>query len=119
MLDKNGVNTFLEVKSVTLLEDEQGYFPDTVTTRGQKHLRELIEQVEQGHRAILLFAVLHSGINSVKAAQHLDKKYAELLEIAHNKGVEIIAYKASYTMESKIVDIRLKQEVPVLITSNS
>jgi len=118
MLDKNGVNTFLEVKSVTLLEGDQGYFPDTVTTRGQKHLKELIEQVEQGHRAILLFTVLHSGINSVKAALHLDKKYAELLEIAHNKGVEIIAYKASYTMENKVVDIELKQEVPVVITAS-
>jgi len=117
IVDNIGIKTFIEVKSVTLLEDGQGYFPDTITTRGQKHLRELIEQVEQGHRAILLFAVLHSGINSVKAAQHLDPKYAELLQLADKKGVEVIAYKASYTMIANSVDIQLNQEIPVIISN--
>lgn len=115
-IDENSQQTYLEVKSVTLLENGQGYFPDTVTTRGQKHLRELIEQVEQGHRAVLLFAVLHSGINSVKAAQHLDAHYSELLAQAAKMGVEVIAYKASYTMMENVVEIRLNQEIPVIIS---
>lgn len=87
-------DTYVEVKSVTLLENDKGYFPDAVTTRGQKHLRELIEMVEQGYRAVLLFAVLHTGINSVQAAKHVDPKYAQLLIEAINKGVEVFAYKA-------------------------
>ena len=115
LYDKTGRETYIEVKSVTLLENDQGYFPDTVTTRGQKHLRELTEQVEQGQRAILLFAVLHSGINSVKAAQHLDAKYAELLQLAVAQGVEVIAYKAKYTLLENNVEIRLNQEIPVII----
>lgn len=53
---------YIEVKSVTLLsESGQGFFPDAVTTRGQKHLRELSEMAQLGHKAILFFAVLHSG----------------------------------------------------------
>ena len=86
--------TYIEVKSVTLLEGQQGYFPDTVTTRGQKHLRELMSIVKGGDRVVLLFTVLHTGINNVKAAKHIDEKYAALLQQAINAGVEILVYKA-------------------------
>ncbi|ABO24994.1 DNA/RNA nuclease SfsA [Shewanella loihica] len=83
---------YIEVKSCTLLEQGQGYFPDAVTTRGQKHLRELMEMVKQGHRAVLLFVVQHTGITTVAAARHIDPEYAELLTQAHQAGVEILAY---------------------------
>jgi len=53
--------------------------------------------IEQGHRAVLLFAVLHQGINTVSAASHIDKKYSDLLNHAIKKGVEVYAYKASIT----------------------
>tara|TARA_B100000767_G_C19581851_1_gene457640 strand:- start:86 stop:832 length:747 start_codon:yes stop_codon:yes gene_type:complete len=114
VVDQNNANTYIEVKSVTLLENDLGYFPDTVSTRGQKHLRELIEQVEQGNRAVLFFAVLHSGINSVQAAVNIDIKYAQLLQLAYNKGVEIIAYKASYRLTNQVVNIHLRDEIPVI-----
>ena len=89
---------YIEVKSVTLLDEEsssgQGYFPDTVTTRGQKHLRELTEMAQTGSRAILLFTVLHSGIEKVSAAHHIDAKYSMLLKQAQDAGVEVLCYKA-------------------------
>ncbi|WP_166112250.1 DNA/RNA nuclease SfsA [Pseudoalteromonas sp. Z9A5] len=99
LTSKNEPDCYVEVKSVTLLSENdthngQGYFPDTQTVRGQKHIRELIEMVEQGHRAVLLFAILHEGINTVSAAAHIDEKYAQLLNQAINKGVEVLAYKA-------------------------
>ncbi|GIU47521.1 sugar fermentation stimulation protein [Shewanella sairae] len=92
--DKDKPRCYIEVKSCTLLDEGQGYFPDAVTTRGQKHLRELMEMIEQGQRGVLLFVVQHSGIKSVKAAAHIDADYAKLLVEAHHKGVEIIAYSA-------------------------
>ena len=93
---------YVEVKSVTLLEEQgQGYFPDAQSLRGQKHLRELINMRQQGYRAVLLFAVLHTGIDRVSAAAHIDNTYAELLEQALNAGVEVLAYKASIS-ESQI-----------------
>lgn len=107
--DKNSSNptsprketrTYIEVKSVTLLEKNQGYFPDAVTTRGQKHLRELMSIVENGDRAVLLFTVLHTGINCFKVADHIDKKYADLLEKAVNAGVEVLIYKAQIAPDS-------------------
>ena len=49
-------NCYIEVKSVTLAEKEYGYFPDAVTMRGQKHLRELMAVAANGNRAVILFA---------------------------------------------------------------
>ncbi len=86
---------YVEVKSVTLLNnDAHGYFPDSVTTRGQKHLRELTEMARNGHRAVLFFAVLHSGIEKVSSAHYIDANYSRLLIEAKENGVEILCYKA-------------------------
>lgn len=99
--NENKADCYVEVKSCTLLEEPltegKGYFPDAVTTRGQKHLRELIEMKQQGHRSVLLFAVLHSGIKSVQAAGHIDVKYAQLFEQAKKAGVEVYCYYPELT----------------------
>jgi sugar fermentation stimulation protein A len=99
------VDCYVEVKSCTLLDEQhggkgQGYFPDTVSIRGQKHLRELIAMKQQGYRAVLLFAILHTGINSVKPAAHIDKKYADLFDLAIQQGVEVLTYKAKITTDA-------------------
>ena len=115
LLGKDGRETFIEVKSVTLLEENQGYFPDAVTLRGQKHLRELIAMAEKGHRAVLLFAILHSGINDVKPAEHIDAKYTKLLREASQQGVEIIAYKVIFKKEQLKFNVALTNKVPVIL----
>lgn len=97
---ENEPNCYIEVKSVTLMnEDGQGYFPDTVTTRGQKHLRELTEVALSGSRAVLFFTVLHSGIEKVAPAHHIDAKYSQLLNYAIEHGVEVLCYKAEYAAD--------------------
>ncbi|AOT07019.1 DNA/RNA nuclease SfsA [Pseudoalteromonas luteoviolacea] len=103
---------YVEVKSVTLLEEGKGYFPDAETVRGQKHLRELIHIKHQGKRAVLLFIVMHNGIDSVQAAAHIDKKYAQLLAQARTEGVEIYAYKAHVTPE----EVKVIEQVSVFDT---
>ena len=87
-------NCYIEVKSVTLAENDSGYFPDAVTERGQKHLRELMSVAAAGDRAVILFAVLHSAIDRFSPAHHIDARYAQLLTEARDKGVEILAWKA-------------------------
>jgi sugar fermentation stimulation protein A len=94
---------YIEVKSTTLLENSTGYFPDAVTERGQKHLRELKHIAQNGQRAVLFFAVLHTGINYVDVASHIDKKYAVLLSNAQKHGVEILCYKAKISNESLLL----------------
>ncbi|GAK83556.1 sugar/maltose fermentation stimulation protein homolog [Vibrio ponticus] len=111
--DPERAECYIEVKSVTLLDDNQsgqGYFPDAVTTRGQKHLRELTEMVKNGNRSVLLFIVLHSGIEKVSPAHHIDADYSQLLKKAIEQGVEILCYKADISQGeiklAKAVDFR-------------
>lgn len=98
---------YIEVKSVTLLDEDRGYFPDAVTTRGQKHLRELIDMAQSGNRAILFFAILHSGIENVSVAHHIDPDYFSLIQEAEKAGVEILCYKAVLTQ----YDIYLERRI--------
>ena len=101
---------FVEVKSVTLLlENGCGAFPDAVTARGLRHLRELIEMRKQGYRAMLLFCVQHSGIVQVQPADHIHPQYGALLRVAAAEGVEIMAMGAQFEDEG----IVLQQEMPV------
>lgn len=99
LTDPERDDCYVEVKSVTLLTDDhgQGAFPDAVTVRGQKHLRELIKVKQSGKRAVLLFAVLHTGIDQVSPAKLIDSVYTDLINQALMAGVEIFAYKAQLT----------------------
>lgn len=101
---------YVEVKNVSLgLEGGLGMFPDAVTSRGQKHLRELIDIKLSGDRAVLLFCVQHTGINRLVPADSIDPAYGKLLRIAKTKGVELLAYSAEITLE----EIKLKSKIPV------
>lgn len=104
-------NCYIEVKSVTLLQQGKGYFPDAVTVRGQKHLRELSQIAQSGQRAVLFFAVLHSGIEDVAPARHIDARYAELLSQARQNGVEVLCYKAQLSPEGMVLRKALKVEL--------
>lgn len=86
---------FIEIKNVTLLEAEGVIsFPDAVTTRGQKHLLELIELKKQGHRAVILFFVGRNSAKSMTTAKNIDPEYHRLLKKAiFEYGVEAIAVK--------------------------
>ena len=100
LLSHGGKQCYVEVKSVTLEgEAGVGYFPDAVSTRGQKHLRELIAMKAQGHRAVLFFCVQHTGIRDVRGADHIDPLYASLLKEAVDGGVEVIAYAVCFSPE--------------------
>ncbi|MEQ9945153.1 DNA/RNA nuclease SfsA [Pectobacterium aroidearum] len=104
------IDCYIEVKSVTLLQHECGYFPDAVTLRGQKHLRELQQMVSNGKRAVLFFAVLHSGIQQVSPARHIDARYAELFTEAQRAGVEILCYGSTLCPDG----ITLTHKLPLL-----
>lgn len=104
----NKADCFVEVKSVTLYKENiHGEFPDAVTTRGQKHLRELMAIAATGKRAVLLFVVLHSGIKSVSAAVDIDPLYAKLLKQAVNSGVEVLAYGCDISINELVIKEQL------------
>ncbi|MEZ5505673.1 MAG: DNA/RNA nuclease SfsA [Gammaproteobacteria bacterium] len=98
---------FVEVKSVTLGEGHNGFFPDAVTERGRKHLRELITMVEQGQRAVLFFCVQHTGVKVVKPADHIDPAYGKQLREAAESGVEVLAWRWQLSPQGAIVECAL------------
>lgn len=110
LLSSQDSRCYVEVKHLTLkLGDELGGFPDAVTLRGQKHIRELIAQVSEGDRAVLLFAVMRNDVERVEPARVIDPEYAKLLTTAAQQGVEILAYKTHITTQG----IELLHRVPV------
>ncbi|MDH4607379.1 DNA/RNA nuclease SfsA [Pseudomonas sp. BN102] len=100
---------FVEVKSVTLGFDGTpvAAFPDAVTQRGSKHLRELAALARQGMRAVQLYCVNLSGIEAVRAADEIDPAYAATLREAVAAGVEVLAYGVELTPDEVRVCRRL------------
>ena len=100
---------YVEVKSVTLaMGDGLGLFPDAVTSRGTKHLRELTQVVSNGDKAVLFFCVQHTGIDRVSVAKMIDPNYSKALEQAMAAGVEILAWGAQMSPQS----IALERPLP-------
>lgn len=102
---------FVEVKNVTLVENGRALFPDAVTTRGQKHLQELMRVVSEGDRGVIFFTVQRGDGNSVSPADAIDPEYGRLLRMALANGVEALAYRALVTPE----EIRLTERLPVVL----
>ena len=95
LLKGAAADCYVEIKNVTA-RDEKGraIFPDAVSSRGAKHLRELKVMVEQGQRAVIFFSVQRGDVDGFRPAREIDPLYAETLEEAVAAGVEALAYQA-------------------------
>lgn len=102
---------YVEVKNVTLVENNIAYFPDAISIRGTRHLRELMEMVNQGHRAVIFYCVQRSDATEVRPAASTDPAYTETLRKAVQTGVEAMAYRARVSTK----EIKLVESIPVLI----
>ncbi|NES69519.1 MAG: DNA/RNA nuclease SfsA, partial [Okeania sp. SIO2D1] len=90
-------NIYLEVKNTTWANQRLALFPDTVTERGQKHLRELIEVVKKGERAVCLFFINRGDCYQFAPGDIADPDYGQLLREAVKKGVEILPCRFKVT----------------------
>jgi sugar fermentation stimulation protein A len=101
---------FVEVKNATMgIGGGRALFPDAVTTRGTKHLRELMGVVAEGHRGVLVFCAGRDDTRVVAPADAIDPVYARTLREAAAKGVEVLAYRCALSAGSA----RLVERVPV------
>ena len=104
---------YVEVKNVTAaVEGGVGYFPDAVTTRGAKHLREMSAMVAAGSRAVLVFCVQRGDVTEVRPADPIDPAYGQALRDALAAGVEVIALGATVSPEGITLERRLAVVVP-------
>ena len=91
--------TYVEVKSVTLIKDGVAQFPDAPTERGRKHLEELISLKKEGIRAVVFFLIEHPNGNSFRPNWENDAKFSQTLKKAYAEGVEILVYKTQNTLD--------------------
>ncbi|MCB0376911.1 MAG: DNA/RNA nuclease SfsA [Bdellovibrionales bacterium] len=80
---------FIEVKNVTLEKQSQALFPDAVSTRGQKHLQELMDLVDEGYSCEMVFVVQRQDCKAFAPADEIDPEYGKLLRKAHSHGVKV------------------------------
>ncbi|MDJ1009133.1 MAG: DNA/RNA nuclease SfsA [Paracoccaceae bacterium] len=93
-------DAYVEVKNVHLRRDgDWAEFPDSVTARGAKHLRELGAMAEAGHRAVMLYLVQRTDCARVRFAGDIDPAYAAAAAEAEARGVEMIAHGTTITTE--------------------
>jgi sugar fermentation stimulation protein A len=104
LLEASGEKTLVEVKNVTLTTAAGiACFPDAVTVRGQKHLRELMRAQTEGYRAVIFFLVQRGEATAFAPADAIDPEYGRLLRQAAKAGVEVLAYKSIVTPEENRV----------------
>lgn len=111
-LEKGSEKALVEVKNVTLCcQPIVACFPDAVTTRGQKHLRELLAARQQGYRAVIFFLVQRGEAEAFAPADAIDPEYGRLLREVAAQGVEVLAYRSVVTPEEN----RVGERIPTLL----
>ena len=109
LIEKNKQKIFVEVKNVTLFREEKiAEFPDSITSRGSKHLKTLIEAIKQGYKSYLLFLVQIEGVESFKIAKDIDKEYYDNYLLAKKAGVKFLAYRCKISSKEIIVETKIK-----------
>jgi sugar fermentation stimulation protein A len=102
---------YVEVKNVTAaVSGGIALFPDAVSSRGTRHLHEMMHVVSRGQRAVLVFCVQRSDVDEVRPADAIDPTYGRTLREALAAGVEAVAYRARVSLE----EIVLVERVPVV-----
>ena len=108
---------FVEIKNVTLKGDDHqkkaALFPDAVSTRGQKHIQELIRLHKEGYNAALLFIVQREDVDYFAPAKEIDPVYSELLKKANKEGVLILAYQCFMSKKEIIIN----RSIPVKLNN--
>lgn len=107
---KSKKSHFIEVKNVSLMDKGVALFPDAETTRGQKHIKELMLLMESGHSCEIVFFIQRSDVQKFSAAKEIDPEYAKLLKMAAEKGLVISPIVCSVTEKGIVLN---KKVLPV------
>lgn len=102
---------FIEIKGVTLELDGLSMFPDAPTTRGTKHVKEMIRASEEGYIGFIFFLIQIDGIHKFTPNKIMDKNFLDALLKADKSGVKIVAYNSKV----KPTEITIGKQVQVII----
>jgi sugar fermentation stimulation protein A len=114
LLEKEDLSRcYVEIKNVHLMRKSGlAEFPDSVTSRGKKHLVELSNMVAEGHRAVMVYLVQRGDAEEFSLARDIDKDYGEAFDAAIDAGVEAIAYDCEITPQA----IKVSGRIPIAET---
>ena len=108
LISNNKEKCFLEVKNVTLVRNDKiAEFPDAITTRGTKHLKELITAKKKGYESYILYLIQREGCKSFKIAKDIDQEYKITFGEAIKNGVKMLCYDCKLSNE----EIRLNNQI--------
>jgi len=111
-LENKGVKSFLEVKSVTLKRRHKvAEFPDSVTSRGTKHLNELINATKKGYEAYLLFVIQRNDCDKFEIAKDIDPEYSKTLIKAVKNNVKILCYDCKFSSKGIILNNKIRFQI--------
>ena len=111
-LEEKNKKTFLEVKNVTLKRKSKiAEFPDSVTSRGTKHLNELINATKKGFKAYLLFVIQRNDCKKFDIANDIDPVYAETLIKAVKNNVKILCYDCKFSSKGIRLNKKIKFQI--------
>ena len=103
---------FIEVKNVTLSRtDKLAEFPDAITSRGAKHIDELIKAKAKGYDVYLMFVIQRDDCDQFSIARDIDPKYADLLSDAIKKKLNILCYDCKFSPKG----IKLNKQIKIKI----
>tara|TARA_B100001123_G_scaffold434236_1_gene560412 strand:+ start:1572 stop:2267 length:696 start_codon:yes stop_codon:yes gene_type:complete len=108
LISNNSRSCFLEVKNVTLIREKKiAEFPDAITSRGTKHLKELIVAKKKGFESYILYLIQREGCGSFKIAKDIDEEYKITFNEAIRRGVKILCYDCKINYE----EIKLNKQI--------
>jgi sugar fermentation stimulation protein A len=108
-LEEKNSKSFLEVKNVTLKrKSKTAEFPDSVTSRGTKHINELISAKKKGFNAYLLFVVQREDCDKIEIAKDIDPEYSKALINAIKHNVKILCYDCKFSSKGIILNNKIK-----------
>ena len=111
LISNNKEKCFLEVKSVTLSRKNNiAEFPDAITSRGTKHLKELINAKKRGYESYILYLIQRTDCNFFKIAKDIDEEYKNTFDEALNSGVKTLCYDCKLNNEEIIINNQIKYE---------
>ena len=107
--DRDKGRCYVEIKNCTLVENQTALFPDAVTARGLKHLKELQSLVSKNQRCAMFYFIQRMDAKVFKPADHIDPDYGKGLREAAASGVELLAYDVHIDLKG----IRLRRKIPI------
>jgi sugar fermentation stimulation protein A len=111
-LEDKGTKSFLEVKNVTLKRKSKiAEFPDSITSRGTKHLNELINATKKGFKSYLLFVIQREDCNKFEIAKDIDPEYSKTLIKAIKHNVKILCYDCKFLSKGIILNKEIKFQI--------